>query len=453
MLQPKRVKWRKEHRGRMRGNAKGGTRVEFGEYGLKSLERGWVTNRQIEAARIAMTRKIKRGGKVWINIFPDKPYTQKPAETRMGSGKGSPEGWVAVVKPGRVMFELSGVPEPLAREAMRLAGHKLPVKTKFVQREGGPVMKAVEVHNLEDAQLVEFADNARKELFNLRFQHATGQLENTARLKAAKSDLARALTVARAARHRRRDRDPQTESMPETEENVNEEQAPEARPPAEEAAPTEAAPRRLRPRRSPPPRRSRAEEPRRGARARSPLPRPEAEPRPEAAAERPPPAAARSPSPRTALAQGAAQARPLAPTPARRGRRARIEERAAGARRASARARPTHRRAYRAEAAREAPPREPRAEAPAGRGARDRQAKVRQGIVVSDRPTRRSPCASTSRSRHRKYKKIVRTQLDAARARRAQRGAHRRHRAPGREPAAAAAPSAGASSRCWRGRR
>jgi large subunit ribosomal protein L16 len=136
MLQPKRVKWRKEHRGRMRGNARGGTRVEFGEYGLKATERGWVTNRQIEAARIAMTRKIKRGGKVWINIFPDKPYTKKPAETRMGSGKGSPEGWVAVVKPGRVMFELSGVPEPLAREAMRLAGHKLPVKTKFVQREG-----------------------------------------------------------------------------------------------------------------------------------------------------------------------------------------------------------------------------------------------------------------------------------------------------------------------------
>jgi large subunit ribosomal protein L16 len=136
VLQPKRVKWRKEHRGRMRGNARGGTSVEFGEYGLKAIERGWVTNRQIEAARIAMTRKIKRGGKVWINIFPDKPYTKKPAETRMGSGKGTPEGWVAVVKPGRVMFELSGVSEPLAREAMRLAGHKLPVKTKFVQREG-----------------------------------------------------------------------------------------------------------------------------------------------------------------------------------------------------------------------------------------------------------------------------------------------------------------------------
>ncbi|MBA2429201.1 MAG: 50S ribosomal protein L16 [Thermoleophilaceae bacterium] len=137
MLQPKRVKHRKQHRGRMRGNARAGTHVEFGEYGLKSLERGWVTNRQIEAARIALTRKIKRGGKVWINIFPDKPVTQKPAETRMGSGKGAPEGWVAVVKPGRVMMELSGVSEELAREAMRLAGHKLPVKSKFVAREGG----------------------------------------------------------------------------------------------------------------------------------------------------------------------------------------------------------------------------------------------------------------------------------------------------------------------------
>src|SRR5919112_1578169 len=136
MLLPKRFKYRKHHRGRRRGLSKGGTQVEFGEFGLKALEEGWVTNRQIEAARIAMTRKIKRGGKVWINIFPDKPVTAKPAETRMGSGKGSPEGWVAVVKPGRVMFELAGVPEPLAREAMRLAGHKLPVKTKFVLRDG-----------------------------------------------------------------------------------------------------------------------------------------------------------------------------------------------------------------------------------------------------------------------------------------------------------------------------
>ena len=136
MLMPKRVKHRKVMRGRMRGNAKGGSQVAFGEYGLKALERGWITNRQIEAARVAMTRKIKRGGKVWINVYPDKPFTKKPAETRMGSGKGSPEGWVCVIKPGRVMFELAGVPEPLAREAMRLAGHKLPVKTKFVLREG-----------------------------------------------------------------------------------------------------------------------------------------------------------------------------------------------------------------------------------------------------------------------------------------------------------------------------
>ena len=135
MLMPRKVAHRKHHRGRRDGFAKGQTTVQFGDYGIKALEDGWITNRQIEAARIAMTRKIKRGGKVWINVYPDKPYTKKPAETRMGSGKGSPEGWVAVVKPGRVMFELAGVPEDLAREAMRLAGHKLPVRTKFVMRE------------------------------------------------------------------------------------------------------------------------------------------------------------------------------------------------------------------------------------------------------------------------------------------------------------------------------
>ena len=135
MLLPKRTKFRKHHRGRRRGASRGQTEVQFGDYGLKTLESGWITNRQIEAARIAMTRKIKRGGKVWINVFPDKPFTKKPAETRMGSGKGSPEGWVAVVKPGRVMFELAGVPEPLAREALRLAGSKLSVKTKIVKRE------------------------------------------------------------------------------------------------------------------------------------------------------------------------------------------------------------------------------------------------------------------------------------------------------------------------------
>jgi large subunit ribosomal protein L16 len=136
MLMPKRVKHRKQHRGRMRGQAKGGTEVHFGDYGLLALEAGWLTNRQIEAARVAMTRHIRRGGKVWINIFPDKPYTKKPAETRMGSGKGNPEGWVAVVKPGRVMFELSGVAEPIAREAMMRAAHKLPIKSKFITRVG-----------------------------------------------------------------------------------------------------------------------------------------------------------------------------------------------------------------------------------------------------------------------------------------------------------------------------
>ena len=136
MLVPKKQKYRKPHRGRMRGLAKGGTDVQFGEYGLQALEPAWITNRQIEAARIAMTRKIKRGGKVWINIFPHKAITKKPAETRMGSGKGSPEGFVAVVKPGRVMFEMSGVGEDLAREAMMLAAQKLPIKSRFVVRGG-----------------------------------------------------------------------------------------------------------------------------------------------------------------------------------------------------------------------------------------------------------------------------------------------------------------------------
>ena len=137
MLMPKKVKHRKTQRGRLNGQAKGGASVAFGDFGIQAMEPGWLTARQIEAARIAMTRHVKRGGKVWIRVFPDKPVTHKPAETRMGSGKGSPEGWVAVVKPGRVMFELAGVPEPLAREAMRLAGHKLSVRTKFVMREDG----------------------------------------------------------------------------------------------------------------------------------------------------------------------------------------------------------------------------------------------------------------------------------------------------------------------------
>jgi large subunit ribosomal protein L16 len=134
MLLPKRVKHRKQHRGRMTGRAMRGNRITHGDYGLVALEPSWITNRQIEAARIAMTRYIKRGGQVWIQIFPDKPITAKPAETRMGSGKGSPEYWVAVVKPGRVMFEMNGVTEDIAKEAMRLAGHKLPIKTRFVSK-------------------------------------------------------------------------------------------------------------------------------------------------------------------------------------------------------------------------------------------------------------------------------------------------------------------------------
>ena len=135
MLLPKRVKYRRVHRGRMKGKALRGNFVSNGEFGLVATEPGWITSQQIEAARVAMTRYIKRGGQVWIKIFPDKPVTQKPAETRMGSGKGSPEYWVAVVKPGRIMFEMSGVAEDVAREAMRLAGHKLPIKTKFIKKE------------------------------------------------------------------------------------------------------------------------------------------------------------------------------------------------------------------------------------------------------------------------------------------------------------------------------
>src|SRR5215470_7790529 len=135
MLMPRKVKHRKQQRGRMKGAAKGGTELSFGEYGIQALEPGWITARQIEAARIAMNRHIKRGGKVWINLFPDKPVTEKPAETRMGSGKGNPERWVAVVKPGRVMFELAGLGEQLAREATLRAQHKIPMKARFVVRQ------------------------------------------------------------------------------------------------------------------------------------------------------------------------------------------------------------------------------------------------------------------------------------------------------------------------------
>ncbi len=139
MLSPRRTKFRKQHRGRMRGMASRGNKINFGEFALQALEPHWITSRQIEASRRAMTRYIRRGGKIWIRIFPDKPVTMRPAETRMGSGKGNPEYWVAVVKPGRVLFEISGVPEATAREAMRLASFKLPIKTKFIVRESEEV--------------------------------------------------------------------------------------------------------------------------------------------------------------------------------------------------------------------------------------------------------------------------------------------------------------------------
>ena len=137
MLIPRRVKFRKQHRPNRRGVAKGGTQISFGDFGIQALEHHYVTNRQIEAARIAMTRYIKRGGKVWINVYPDRPMTKHPAESRKGSGKGTPAWWIANIKPGRVLFELSGVPEDVAREAMRLAFHKLPMKARFISREGG----------------------------------------------------------------------------------------------------------------------------------------------------------------------------------------------------------------------------------------------------------------------------------------------------------------------------
>lgn len=135
MLMPKKVKYRKQQKGRMKGMANSGSTLNFGTYGLKAVECGWITNRQIEAARIAITRAVKRGGKVWIRIFPDKPITKKPAETRMGKGKGPPEGYVAVIKPGRILYEMEGVPEDLARSAMRLAAFKLPLKTEFVSKK------------------------------------------------------------------------------------------------------------------------------------------------------------------------------------------------------------------------------------------------------------------------------------------------------------------------------
>ena len=192
MLMPKRVKRRKQFRGTMKGKALRGNKISYGEYGIVAMEPCWIRSNQIEAARVAMTRYIKRGGKVWIKIFPDKPITAKPAETRMGSGKGTVEYWAAVVKPGRVMFEIAGVPEETAREALRLAMHKLPCKCKIVSRadlEGG-----------DNSELNEELVAAKKELFNLRFQNATNQLDNTSRIKEVRKNIARIQTLITEAK-------------------------------------------------------------------------------------------------------------------------------------------------------------------------------------------------------------------------------------------------------------
>ena len=207
MLMPRKVRHRKTQRGRMTGLAKGGTKVTFGDYGIQALEPGWITNRQIEAARIAMTRYIKRGGKVWINIFPDKPITQKPAETRMGSGKGNPERWVAVVKPGRVMFELSGVPEPTRPRGHASRDAQAPDQDPLRGPSGrglSPMATAKELRELNDTELEHRLGEAKEELFNLRFQNATGQLDNISRIPAVKKDVAAHRDPAPRARDRRR---------------------------------------------------------------------------------------------------------------------------------------------------------------------------------------------------------------------------------------------------------
>jgi large subunit ribosomal protein L16 len=193
MLQPSKFKYRKKQRGRMRGSASRGNLLNFGEYGLSALEPGWITNRQIEAARVALTRYMKRGGKVWIRVFPDHPFTKKPAETRMGKGKGAPEGWVAIVKPGKVMFEVSGVSEATAREAMRLASHKLPIKCRFVER---PIMKR-NLAEMTIEELHELKEKLTKDYRVFRFNKMMGQLENALKIRETRRDIARINTMLR----------------------------------------------------------------------------------------------------------------------------------------------------------------------------------------------------------------------------------------------------------------
>ena len=212
MLMPKKVKYRKQQRGRMCGKAWRGSDLSFGDYGLKVMECGYITDRQIEASRIAMTRFIKRGGKVWLRLFPDKPITKKPAETRMGKGKGAPDHWVCVVRPGRILFEMEGVTPELAKEAMRLAAHKLPLKTSFVQRHDvkatvarpssfsslkEKTMEFEKIRNLSDEELKSEQAKAGEQLFRIRFQKSLGNNEGIKKLRTLKLDIARIKTVAR----------------------------------------------------------------------------------------------------------------------------------------------------------------------------------------------------------------------------------------------------------------
>src|SRR6202161_3358063 len=208
MLMPKKVKYRKQQRGRMKGKAWRGSELSFGDYGLKVMECGYITDRQIEASRVAMTRFIKRGGKIWLRLFPDKPVTKKPAETRMGKGKGAPDHWVAVVRPGKVLFEMEGVSPDIAAEAMRLASNKLPLKTRFVMRHDVKVaavvkqrrrraMETEKIRNLNDEELVRQEKQSAEQLFRLRFQMKLGQNEGVKKLRDLRQDVARIKTIAR----------------------------------------------------------------------------------------------------------------------------------------------------------------------------------------------------------------------------------------------------------------
>ena len=200
MLMPKRVKHRKVMRGRMSGMAKGGHTVAFGDYGLATQEPAWITSRQIEAARRAMTRSVKRGGKIWIRVFPDKPATKKPAETRMGSGKGAPDHWVAVVKPGRILFEMAGVDHESAVEAMRLASHKLPVATRVVVRdngEGGERWTSIRFARSPTRELEQALRDAKQDLWQARFALSTRQLKDYSTIPQTRRTIARILTVQR----------------------------------------------------------------------------------------------------------------------------------------------------------------------------------------------------------------------------------------------------------------